>query len=114
MGSEVPYLGTRVGTYYIRTKYRSTPNEIFSFFCHVIDLFVELQHLAKLVYHLLLLATMHNVLRQEANVAAFSSIPNIDHLELRLHPPPSNTTTFNFAKSPTVTWCPQISWISQA
>jgi hypothetical protein len=95
---------------------RSNATKMRILFCHVIALFVELQHLAKLVCHLLVLASMHNVPMQEANVAAFGSDPNLDHLDLGLHPPPSssNTTTLNLTKSTTATWCPSIPWLSQA
>jgi hypothetical protein len=58
------------------------------FFCNGIAVFVQLQHLAKLVCHLLLLAPIHNVPRQEANVTTLRSIPNIDCLDLGLHPTP--------------------------
>jgi hypothetical protein len=56
------------------------------FFCNGIAVFVQLQHLAKLVCHLLLLAPIHNVPRQEANVTTLRPIPDIDCLDLGLHP----------------------------
>jgi hypothetical protein len=60
---------------------------ILPFFCHVIAVFVQLQHLAKFVCYLLLFAPINNVSRQKANVTALGSIPDLDCLDLGLQPP---------------------------
>jgi hypothetical protein len=92
----------------------TTKPSILSFFCHVIAVFLQLQHFAKFDIRLLILAPI--ICRDKEPMWQLSVRSLILTALILVSTPPSssNTTTLNLIKSPTATWCLQISWLSQA